>query len=158
MNGLVIRAMQPRDVSIVAEIERESFPCPWIDDSFYECLKYPAFFCYVATREGEGHIVGYTIGACEGEVMHIVNLATAVECRRFGYGRALLRHLLGEAKNRGIRSAFLEVRTRNIPARALYASEGFTQIEFLPHHYPTPPDDGLRLAVEISPPLEKCQS
>jgi len=156
MTELVIREMQPHDVSIVAEIERESFPCPWIDDSFYECLRYPAFSCFVATCDG--HIIGYTIGACEGEVMHIVNLATAVEYRRCGYGRALLHHLLGEAKKQGIRSAFLEVRTRNAPARALYASEGFRQIEFLPHHYPTPPDDGLRLALAISPPLEKCQS
>lgn len=147
MSEFTIRPMTPQDTSLVAEIESESFPCPWPPEQFDECLRVPGFVCRVAVLNG--NIVGYTIGVCDGNLMHIVDLATAPACRRLGCGRALLRHLLGEAKSRGMRAAYLEVRTRNAPARALYDSEGFIQVDFLPNNYPTPPDDGFRLAISL---------
>lgn len=150
MSEFVIRPMTIQDVPVVAEIESESFPCPWPAEQFSECLRFPMFVCLVALLDG--HIVGYTIGMCEEEgTMHIMDLATAIECRRRGCARALLHRLFDEARSRGVRTAYLEVRTRNAPARALYASEGFTQVEFLPNNYPTPPDDGLRLAIDLQP-------
>lgn len=147
MIEIELRRMTPPDITTVAEIECESFPCPWPPEQFAECLRFPGFLCLVATLNG--HIVGYTIGYCEKELLHIMDLATAPECRRQGCARTLLRRLLSDAKSRSIRAAYLEVRTRNAPARAFYRSEGFTQIEFLPNNYPTPPDDGLRLAITI---------
>ncbi len=150
MSEFTIRPMTSRDVPVVAEIESESFPCPWPAEQFSECLRFPMFVCLAALLDG--HIVGYTIGMCEEEgTMHILDLATAIECRRRGCARALLHRLFDEARSRGIRTAYLEVRTRNAPARALYANEGFTQVEFLPNNYPTPPDDGLRLAIALCP-------
>ena len=48
--------------------------------------------------------------------------------RGTGAGRALLRHIVAEARARGIQSLWLETGSEDafIPARALYASEGFT--------------------------------
>ncbi|HOY67307.1 MAG TPA: ribosomal protein S18-alanine N-acetyltransferase [Candidatus Ozemobacteraceae bacterium] len=146
-SGSGIRPMEARDVPVVAEIEYESFPCPWPEEQFRECLKYPVFRCLVAIHNN--HIAGYTIALYEAEAVHILDLATAVEVRRQGFARLLLRRLIADAARQGLRSAYLEVRTRNLRARALYESEGFTQAEFLPNHYPTPPDDGLRLARSI---------
>ena len=47
--------------------------------------------------------------------------------RGTGAGRALLRHIVGAARDRGIRSLWLETGTQAAfaPARGLYASEGF---------------------------------
>lgn len=49
--------------------------------------------------------------------------------RGTGAGRALLRHIMAAASERGIRSLWLETGTEPIfaPARALYASEGFVE-------------------------------
>ena len=47
--------------------------------------------------------------------------------RGTGAGRALLRHIVAQARERGIRSLWLETGSADafISARALYASEGF---------------------------------
>lgn len=49
--------------------------------------------------------------------------------RGTGAGRALLRHLMQEAAARGIRSLWLETGSEEsfLPARSLYASEGFVE-------------------------------
>lgn len=46
-----------------------------------------------------------------------------------GAGRAMLRHLLAEARRRGMRTVWLETGSTDdfVPARRLYAAEGFTE-------------------------------
>jgi putative acetyltransferase len=46
-----------------------------------------------------------------------------------GAGRAMLRHLLAEARTRGMRTVWLETGSPDdfVPARRLYESEGFTE-------------------------------
>lgn len=46
-----------------------------------------------------------------------------------GAGRAMLRHLMAEARRRGMRTLWLETGSPDdfLPARRLYASEGFTE-------------------------------
>ncbi|WP_455132362.1 GNAT family N-acetyltransferase [Microbacterium aurum] len=46
-----------------------------------------------------------------------------------GAGRAMLRHIMAEARARGIRSLWLETGSEPVfaPARGLYASEGFVE-------------------------------
>jgi ribosomal-protein-alanine N-acetyltransferase len=57
----------------------------------------------------------------------ILQLAIAPLLRRRGMGRSLLRAALERAGRAGLRSAFLEVRTGNGAARALYADSGFVE-------------------------------
>ncbi|MER7796270.1 GNAT family N-acetyltransferase [Microbacterium sp. NPDC096154] len=54
---------------------------------------------------------------------------TADEFQGRGVARALLRHILGEARARGLTSLWLETGSDDafIPARALYRSEGFSE-------------------------------
>lgn len=49
--------------------------------------------------------------------------------RGTGAGRALLRHIVDEARGRGVRSLWLETGAEAafLPAQRLYASEGFTE-------------------------------
>jgi putative acetyltransferase len=57
----------------------------------------------------------------------IKSMHTAQAARGRGLGRAMLRHLLGAARERGVRRVSLETGTvpAFAPARALYASAGF---------------------------------
>ena len=61
---------------------------------------------------------------CEIKSMHTVQAA-----RRSGVGRAMLAHLIGVARERGYQRVSLETGSMAgfAPARALYASAGFTE-------------------------------
>lgn len=61
----------------------------------------------------------------------IKSMRTAATHRRRGAGRALLRHLIAEARRRGYRRLSLETGSHDfyIPARALYLAEGFAVCE-----------------------------
>lgn len=57
-----------------------------------------------------------------------------------GIGRALLRHIVEDAHERGIRSLWLETGSTDdfVPARRLYASEGFEECPAFPPYAPDP--------------------
>lgn len=60
--------------------------------------------------------------------------------RGTGAGRALLRHITAEAQRRGIRSLWLETGSEAefLPARRLYASEGFVECGPFEDYRPDP--------------------
>ena len=61
----------------------------------------------------------------EGEIK---SMRTPKELRRRGAGRAVLEHILEEAKRRGYKRLYLETGSQDgfVPARTLYESFGFT--------------------------------
>jgi ribosomal protein S18 acetylase RimI-like enzyme len=60
-------------------------------------------------------------GACAG----LFSLATKPSLRGQGLGRAVVAALLGEAARYGVRVAYLQVTSTNVPARSLYSRFGF---------------------------------
>jgi ribosomal-protein-alanine N-acetyltransferase len=60
--------------------------------------------------------------------------AIAPESRRRGLGHALLRQFIENARQRGKKRLFLEMR-RNNPAGILYASHGFQAVGIRPRYY-----------------------
>jgi putative acetyltransferase len=90
-------------------------------------LVHPAitFFSY---RAAGGQLLG--VGALkllDGESGELKSMHTTAEARGRGVGRAVLAHIIGVARERGLRRIYLETGTTDgfAPARALYASEGF---------------------------------
>ncbi|HUQ27451.1 MAG TPA: GNAT family N-acetyltransferase [Usitatibacter sp.] len=65
------------------------------------------------------------MGAEEGEIK---SMRTPNALRRRGAGRAVLTHIIGEARARGYRRLYLETGSQAgfVPARNLYTSFGFT--------------------------------
>lgn len=57
-----------------------------------------------------------------------------------GIGRAILRHIMDDARERGIRSLWLETGSTDdfVAARKLYASEGFAECPPFPPYAPDP--------------------
>ena len=104
---------------------------PWSEQSFRQELR--AGFHYVAARVDE-IVVGYAglgVAGDEAEV-HTIGVDPAHQGR--GIGRALLRDLLAVA-DAAHAAVFLEVRTDNEPAHALYASEGFAVVGLRKRYY-----------------------
>ncbi|GEB45107.1 N-acetyltransferase [Microbacterium testaceum] len=67
-----------------------------------------------------------------------------------GIGRAILRHIMDDARERGIRSLWLETGSTDdfVPARRLYASEGFVECPAFPPYAPDPLSTFMTRTVE----------
>jgi putative acetyltransferase len=88
----------------------------------------PAITFFSARRDGELLAVGALkqLDHTHGELK---SMHTAEQARGHGIGRAMVRHLLGVARDRGLSRVSLETGSMVAfaPARALYASAGFTE-------------------------------
>jgi ribosomal-protein-alanine N-acetyltransferase len=136
-HDVVIDALRASDAARCAELERILFPGddPWSAAAFRDELR--AGHTYLAARVGEV-LVGYgglavLTGPPQPEAeIHTIGVDPAHQGR--GIGRAVLRGLLTVADARHA-TVFLEVRTDNAPARALYDSEGFTLVGLRRRYY-----------------------
>ncbi|MFZ4629161.1 MAG: GNAT family N-acetyltransferase [Blastocatellia bacterium] len=87
--------------------------------------------------------------------LHIDNLATDPLRRQQGIAARLLRDGLTTARQRGAKTALLEVRPSNHPALALYLKFGFQIDGRRPAYYhsllppPAPPEDALLLSCRL---------
>lgn len=67
---------------------------------------------------------------------HVLNLCVDPARQGRGHAQRLLQQLMEVAGGRGAKSVFLEVRPSNLPARRLYARNGFLQIAVRRGYYP----------------------
>jgi putative acetyltransferase len=81
----------------------------------------------------------------------IKSMHTAEAARGRGVARAILEHLLGVARNRGIHRVSLETGTTAAfaPARALYHSAGFVACGPFDHYQPS--EDNLFMTLTLQP-------
>ena len=112
------------DADAVCALERDCIDCPWPRADVVKALSDPAVLFLKA--ESGGRFVGYAGARVIIDEAEIYNIAVAPAYRRQGAGEALMRELLRRAKACGARKAFLEVKTDNEPAKALYEKLGFT--------------------------------
>jgi [ribosomal protein S18]-alanine N-acetyltransferase len=122
--NVLIEPMVAADAQCCAELERQLFAGddPWHPETFLQALAEGHH--YLAARE-DGSLIGYAGLARMGSEAEVHTLAVDPAHQGRGIGRALLQALLKHAEGATV---FLEVRTDNEPAIALYRSEGFAVI------------------------------
>ncbi len=136
-----IRKMTADDAPSVAELEAEIFSDPWKLKDIFSYICMPDGMCYSAVADGK--VIAYILGRVippEGEVYRI---ATREGYRRRGIAYRLLDYAVKCQKGRGLESLFLEVRSKNVPARNLYHSYGFREVGLRKNYYSDPPDDAV---------------
>ena len=133
-----IRRLTYADLPQVIAIERRAFPAPWSLAMFVLELSKPAGICLAATEHGK--IRGYLICSRYDTVWHIMNVAVDPTLQGKGIGSAMLTHLLDLARGRGLSRLYLETGSMAAfaPARALYASAGFTECGPFADYRPSP--------------------
>ena len=136
------------DVDAVLAIERAAFSDPWSRGSFTSLLSDPRVF-FAVTENEEGDVTGYAVAFFVVDEAELANLAAAPSVRRRGVGGLLLDAVLREARRRGTRELFLEVRESNAAARALYASRGFAEVGRRRGYYRRPLEDALVLRLGL---------
>jgi ribosomal-protein-alanine N-acetyltransferase len=83
---------------------------------------------YVAAEGVDGELLGWAGVMVIADAAEILTVGVVPSARRRGIARGLLDALLDEAKARGAREAFLEVRIDNDAARKLYETAGFVEV------------------------------
>lgn len=82
----------------------------------------------------------------------IQTIAVAVGARRQGLGRVFMLRLIDEARQRGAAEVFLEVRSDNPGAQALYESLGFEILAVRPNYYQPDGVDAVVMRLSIAAP------
>ena len=136
LRSLRSRVMTLSDVPYVIDIERDSYPFPWSEGIFRDCIRV-GYFCRVT--ELRGVICGYAVMSFGADEAHILNICIHRELRDQGAGRMLLHQLLNAARTAGMHDAYLEVRPSNYSAIRLYESLGFVRIGVRKGYYQASP-------------------
>ncbi len=129
-----LRTVQPGDIRALAKADAECFDDAWPESYFATELFAPGRFHRVLV-EPAGEIVAYLFTAWHFLNLHIVNVATLPDYRRFGLGRRLMLIAEEYARQRAGESLTLEVRTGNTPALRLYEGLGYEQVGVLAGYY-----------------------
>ena len=121
MNG---RFWTFEDLNEIAQLEKECFS----DDAWNVRMLAESFlsgrFIGVLLEE-DGVITAYGGISYTEEEGELELIATAEMYRRCGRAQRVLDDLVGEAKKRGVKKIFLEVRVSNTPALMFYLNYGF---------------------------------
>jgi [ribosomal protein S18]-alanine N-acetyltransferase len=133
------------DLDGVLEVERESFTSPWTREMYAWELQNRAVCHIYIVRTPDCPVAGFCAFWLVFDEIHINNIALRPQYRGFGYGTALMRHVLVEARRLGARRATLEVRAGNAGARRLYERLGFYVAGTRRNYYTNPVEDALIL-------------
>ena len=144
MNG---RAWTYADLSAIAALEAECFSDPWNLRMLAESFLSGHFFG--SLLEEDGAVIAYGgMSVVEGEA-EVQLIATAEMYRRCGRGGMILQDLTEEAKKRGAKRIFLEVRVSNAPAMMLYLKHGFRGLYARSRYY-SDGEDALVMVKELN--------
>ena len=128
-----VREWRMDDLDGIAALEQECFSDPWSRRMLADSFLSERF--YGALIEEAGQITAYGgIGFAYDEA-EIQLIAVSEMFRRCGRGRRVLEALFDEAKRRGVKRVFLEVRVSNANAQMLYLKCGFTGLYCRTRYY-----------------------
>lgn len=128
------REMTASDLDAIMEIEPQIYSHPWTRGNFVDSLK-SAHNAWVLLQDN--HIIGYALMMMVLDEAHLLNLSISKFYQKRGLGRMLLEHMIKIAQTLKATNMFLEVRTSNISAIALYENIGFNEMAVRRGYYPT---------------------
>lgn len=137
-----VRPLRAADLAQAAAIEA-TVADGWSEEAIRQYAAMPASRCFVA--EGPRGVCGFAAFTCVADEANLDALSVDASMRRRGVARGLLRGTLDVLCTQAVACVFLEVRTQNLPARALYNSLGFIQIGIRRHFYTNPSDDAIMM-------------
>jgi ribosomal-protein-alanine N-acetyltransferase len=144
--AVVLRRAVLEDVARVVEIEQEGFAHPWSRDLLERELGHAWSHTLLALEPDAGgreRVLGYIVFWLVHDEVHVLNVATALEARRRGVGRALMEAAEEAGRQRGARLSTLEVRRSNAPALALYVGLGYRQVGVRKNYYAEEREDAI---------------
>ncbi|MDP3742822.1 MAG: ribosomal protein S18-alanine N-acetyltransferase [Methylotenera sp.] len=121
------------DLDAVMQIEPQIYSNPWTRGNFSDSLK-SEHIAWVL--EHDEKIIGYALMMMVLDEAHLLNLSITKAYQKQGLGRSLLEHMIRIAQKLKAANMFLEVRSSNISALALYENIGFNEMAIRRGYYP----------------------
>ena len=151
MAAVIVRPMQSEDLEAAAAIEATALDA-WSLDSLHEELSnqmhgHGVPHLFVAERVGR--VAGLAVFHLILDEISLYTITVDPALRGQGIGRALLEGGLQNLQSRGGWFCYLEVRSRNGPALALYEHMGFETVGRRKNFYQNPPDDAVLMRLDI---------
>lgn len=130
--------MQASDVVEVKALEDALFPVDaWTAEMFHNELAEVGISREVMVARLAGKIVGYVSFRYVADEGDVVTIAVDTSVQKQGVGTLMMNWLETTAKVRGVKNLFLEVRSDNIPAIAMYLARDFERIDLRRNYYET---------------------
>lgn len=128
--------MKPTDERFrqLDRIEQECFHGSWTAETLLSELNSPLNI--LVTEERGGVIAGFALGRVAADEAELFQIATLPEFRRQGIAECLLTEFHDKCRERAAVCCFLEVRSRNAAAIALYEKSGYERIALRRNYYP----------------------
>lgn len=126
-------------------LERLCFGDSWTREMLREELQNPLTVSVYEHREGS--LCAFAFGRVAADEAELFQIGTRPDFRGQGIASSLLERLHAEMRKRGASVCFLEVRSRNAAAIALYEKAGYERISVRRDYYPD--DDALVMRKEL---------
>ena len=139
-------------IASVKHTEKKTFPTIEVFDFDRELKKRNTHLvCAVEAREDEKEVsapVGYLVYARTGRTALLHKICVVQNHRGKGLGRHMMTWLLAELAKTGCEYVHLWVDESRKPARALYTSQGFLQVDYVVDYY-SPGRAGLKMSLRL---------
>jgi len=152
---IIISQMTEHDLLEVVEIEEASGLSRWGWAAYYAELQGTNRDLMLTARTARSPIIehqriaGYIVARESAGELHINNVAVREQYRRRGIGSLLLDRIMETARRLKVKVAFLEVRSGNQAAQALYEKTGFKAIARRPDYYSDPREDAVVMSLTL---------
>ena len=129
-----LRALHAADLDAVLAIEARCYDFPWTRGNFIDSLA--AGYLALALVVRGGALAGYLMAMRGVGEMHLLNLTVAPEWQGRGLASQLLGALEQTCRDEVLPLIWLEVRSSNQRARAIYRRRGFHEVGQRRGYYP----------------------
>jgi [ribosomal protein S18]-alanine N-acetyltransferase len=128
--------MTPAWLATVANLERSAYAYPWTLGNFSDSLS-AGYHAQLLTG-GALHptLLGYFVAMKGVDETHLLNITVAPAHQRQGWARVMLDGLAIWSRGQGAQWLWLEVRTSNARAKAIYERYGFRAVGMRKGYYP----------------------
>ena len=134
-------------LSQVASVEQSAYQYPWTLGNFSDSLKsgYQMQMLVAGQRadqkwdrdgQARPELLGYFVAMKGVDETHLLNITVAPKYQLQGWGRLMLDALALWSRGQGAQWLWLEVRTSNAHAKALYTRYGFREVGLRKGYYP----------------------
>lgn len=126
-------------------LETECFGGSWTREMLAAELENP--LTVLVCERVDGIVAAFALGRVTVDEAELFQIGTRPELRGQGIAKSLLERLHEEMRKRGAAVCFLEVRSRNAAAIALYEKSGYERISVRRNYYPD--DDAVVMRKEL---------
>ena len=120
----------------VASVEQSAYKYPWTHGNFTDSLNSGYAAQMLMGGQTNPELLGYFVAMKGVDETHLLNITVAPKYQLQGWGRLMLDALALWSRGQSAQWLWLEVRTSNIHAKALYTRYGFREVGLRKAYYP----------------------